>query len=70
MAYRMQTTVPEVIDMSGESEETFKLYGPDSKTPGTFASELPARAPARRARRARSSSSSTRAGISTAMSSA
>ena len=37
MAFRMQTSVPEATDFSGESEETFKLYGPDSKTPGTYA---------------------------------
>ncbi len=37
MAFRMQTSVPEAADLSGESEETFKLYGPDSKTPGTYA---------------------------------
>ncbi len=37
MAYRMQTSVPELMDFSGETEETFNLYGPDSKTPGTFA---------------------------------
>jgi len=37
MAFRMQTSVPEATDCSGESEETFKLYGPDSKTPGTYA---------------------------------
>ncbi len=37
MAYRMQTSVPELMDLSGETEETFKLYGEDAKTPGTFA---------------------------------
>ena len=37
MAYRMQMSVPELTDMSDEPEETFELYGPDSKTPGTFA---------------------------------
>ncbi len=37
MAYRMQTSIPEVTDISGESEETLKLYGDDVKTPGTFA---------------------------------
>ena len=37
MAYRMQASVPGVMDVSGESEETFSLYGPDAKTPGTFA---------------------------------
>ncbi len=37
MAYRMQMSVPELTDMSDEPEETFELYGPDAKTPGTFA---------------------------------
>ena len=37
MAYRMQTSVPDVMDVSTESESTFELYGPDAKQPGTFA---------------------------------
>jgi hypothetical protein len=37
MAYRMQTSVPDVMDVSKESEATFDLYGPDAKKPGTFA---------------------------------
>ncbi len=37
MAYRMQTSVPEVMDLSGETESTFDLYGPEAKDPGTFA---------------------------------
>jgi hypothetical protein len=37
MAYRMQTSVPELMDLSSESKETFELYGDDAKTPGTFA---------------------------------
>ena len=37
MAYRMQTSVPEVTDLSDEPESTFELYGEDAKTPGTFA---------------------------------
>jgi hypothetical protein len=37
MAYRMQTSVPEVTDLTGESDATFDLYGPDSRQPGTFA---------------------------------
>lgn len=37
MAYRMQTSVPEVMDLSKESETTFELYGPDAKKPGSFA---------------------------------
>lgn len=37
MAYRMQMSVPELTDMSGETEETLDLYGADSRKPGTFA---------------------------------
>ena len=37
MAYRMQASVPELMDLSDESAETFALYGDDAKTPGTFA---------------------------------
>lgn len=37
MAYRMQASVPELMDLSSESEATFNLYGEDSRTPGTFA---------------------------------
>jgi uncharacterized protein (DUF1501 family) len=37
MAFRMQSSVPELIDLSRETEETMNLYGPDAKTPGTFA---------------------------------
>lgn len=37
MAYRMQTSVPELMDFSGETAGTFELYGEDAKTPGTFA---------------------------------
>lgn len=37
MAYRMQTSVPEVTDLSKEPEEVFELYGQDARKPGTFA---------------------------------
>ena len=37
MAYRMQTSVPELTDLSDEPEETFDLYGPDSRRPGSYA---------------------------------
>ncbi len=37
MAYRMQTSVPDLMDFSGESKETLELYGPDVAKPGTFA---------------------------------
>ena len=33
----MQASVPQVADTSDESDETFELYGPDSRDPGTFA---------------------------------
>jgi hypothetical protein len=38
MAYRMQMSVPDLTDLTTEPEETFELYGEQSKTPGTFAS--------------------------------
>jgi len=38
MAFRMQSSVPELTDLSGEDEATLALYGPDAKKPGTFAS--------------------------------
>ncbi len=38
MAFRMQASVPELTDISGESPETYDLYGPDVKEPGTFTS--------------------------------
>jgi len=37
MAYRMQSSVPELTDLAGEPESTFKLYGEEAKQPGTFA---------------------------------
>ncbi len=37
MAYRMQTSVPELTDMSDEPERIFKMYGPDARKPGTYA---------------------------------
>ncbi len=37
MAYRMQTSVPEVMDVSGEPDEVYDLYGPESRIPGTYA---------------------------------
>jgi len=37
MAYRMQTSVPEVMEVAQESAATYELYGEDAKTPGTFA---------------------------------
>lgn len=37
MAFRMQSSVPELADLSSESEETFALYGEEAKKPGSFA---------------------------------
>jgi len=37
MAYRMQMSVPELTDFSGEDQETLDLYGPEVRKPGTFA---------------------------------
>jgi hypothetical protein len=37
MAFRMQHSVPELTDLSKEPESTFEMYGPDSRTPGTYA---------------------------------
>ncbi|MGD2018878.1 MAG: DUF1501 domain-containing protein, partial [Planctomycetota bacterium] len=37
MAFRMQTSVPELTDLSKEPESTFELYGEDARKPGTYA---------------------------------
>jgi uncharacterized protein DUF1501 len=37
MAYRMQTSVPDLVDLSKEDKKTFELYGDAAKKPGTFA---------------------------------
>jgi hypothetical protein len=37
MAYRMQTSVPEVMNLAKEPDSVFELYGPDAKKPGSFA---------------------------------
>jgi len=37
MAFRMQTSVPDLVDVSKESESTLEAYGPDVKKPGSFA---------------------------------
>jgi hypothetical protein len=37
LAFRMQTSVPELTNTSSEPDHIFDLYGPDSRTPGTFA---------------------------------
>jgi uncharacterized protein (DUF1501 family) len=33
----MQTSVPDAADLSGETQETLDLYGPDVKSPGSYA---------------------------------
>ncbi len=37
MAYRMQTSVPGLMDLSEEPDSTFELYGEDARKPGTYA---------------------------------
>ena len=37
MAFRMQSSVPELTDLSKEPASTFERYGPDSRIPGTYA---------------------------------
>lgn len=37
MAFRMQTSVPEIMDTAGEPEYIYDLYGEDSRKPGTYA---------------------------------
>jgi len=37
MAYRMQSSVPELTDLSREPDHVFELYGPESRRPGSFA---------------------------------
>ncbi|MFT4538982.1 MAG: hypothetical protein ACI841_000680 [Planctomycetota bacterium] len=36
MAYRMQTSVPELTDIASEPQSILDLYGPDAAVPGTF----------------------------------
>ncbi len=37
LSYRMQTAVPELMDISNESDSTFRMYGADAMVPGTYA---------------------------------
>lgn len=37
MAFRMQSSVPELTDLSGESAATLAMYGPDVERPGSYA---------------------------------
>lgn len=39
MAFRMQSSVPELTDLSKEPESTYKLYGEEARKPGTFANQ-------------------------------
>jgi hypothetical protein len=37
LGFRMQSSIPDVADLSDEPESVFEAYGPDSRNPGTFA---------------------------------
>jgi hypothetical protein len=37
MAFRMQSSVPELTSLKGETEATLNAYGPQARVPGTFA---------------------------------
>jgi len=37
LAFRMQTSIPEVTDLSDEPDETFELYGEAARDPGSYA---------------------------------
>ena len=37
MAFRMQTSVPELTDLGKETKETLEMYGPNVEKPGSFA---------------------------------
>ncbi len=37
MAYRMQSSIPGLTDLSDEPESTYQLYGEDARKPGTYA---------------------------------
>ncbi|HEY8781072.1 MAG TPA: DUF1501 domain-containing protein [Mucilaginibacter sp.] len=37
MAYRMQSAVPDIMDVSKEPDDIVKMYGPDCLVPGTYA---------------------------------
>lgn len=38
MAFRMQTSIPELNDLSDEPDSVFEMYGPDARRPGSYAS--------------------------------
>ncbi|MEZ5365929.1 MAG: DUF1501 domain-containing protein [Bryobacterales bacterium] len=52
MAFRMQSSVPELTDLSSEPDSVFELYGEDSRKPGTYAANCLLARPVSRARRA------------------
>ena len=37
LAFRMQTSIPEFVDLSDEPDEVFELYGPNARRPGSYA---------------------------------
>lgn len=37
LAYRMQSSVPDLMDLSKEPEKTFEMYGPEARKAGTYA---------------------------------
>ena len=37
MGFRMQSSIPDVTDLSSEPDHVFELYGEDARTPGTYA---------------------------------
>jgi len=37
MAFRMQASIPELTNVAGEPESTYRLYGEDARKPGSFA---------------------------------
>ena len=37
MAFRMQTSVPDAVDLNSEPDHVYKLYGEEARIPGTYA---------------------------------
>ena len=62
MAYRMQTSVPDLMDLSKEPESVFEMYGPESRKARHVRRQLSARATSGRTRRAIHSALSPRLG--------
>ena len=40
MAFRMQSSVPDLTDLSKEPDSTYQMYGEDARKPGTFANSV------------------------------